>query len=99
MVSGEVMRSKYTLWLKRIRDTRVDEIDCSACLDRISAYVDLELSTGDAAQRMPEVRQHVDQCGVCFDEYQVLRDLARLEREGDTPSTDELIERLKKRSE
>lgn len=90
------MNSKYSLWLKRIRDTQVEEIDCTACLDRISTYVDRELSDGDAAQRMPEVRQHLEMCGICHDEYQALRGLARLERDGEIPSVDELIERLKK---
>ena len=89
------MDEKFTRWVKRILDTQDDEINCSTCLDQVSQYVDLELSHGNAAERMPQVKQHLDQCGVCFDEYQVLRELARLENEGRSPSNDELTDRLK----
>ncbi len=89
------MESKFSRWVKRIRDTQDVEIDCSACLDQVSQYVDLELATGRAAEQMPQVKQHLDQCAVCFDEYQVLRDLARMEMKGDLPSTDQLEDRLK----
>jgi len=92
---GEAMEAKFSQWVKRIRDTQAEEINCSACLDQVSQYVDLELAGGGAAEQMPRVKQHLDQCGVCFEEYQVLRELARLEREGRTPSKDELADRLK----
>ena len=90
------MEPKLSRLVKRIRETQPDEINCSACLDQISQYVDLELSNGDAARQMPHIKQHLGQCSVCFEEYQLLRDLARMEREGDAPSTQSLVDQLKK---
>ena len=90
------MGSKFTRWVKRIKNTQNEEILCSACLDQVSQYVDRELAEGDAAERMPQVKQHLDQCEVCFEEYRVLRELARLERDGQLPTRDELTHQLKK---
>lgn len=89
------MGSNFSRLLKRIRDTQSEEIDCSACLDHISQYVDVEIDKGDAAQRLPLVKQHLDQCGVCFEEYQLLRDLARMEQSGSMPPASTLIDQLK----
>ncbi len=90
------MNSRFSNWVRQIRDTQADEIDCSTCLDQLSQYVDLELASANVAGRLPQVKQHLEQCRVCSEEHQVLYELARLEREGGLPSTDQLIERLKK---
>jgi hypothetical protein len=89
------MKAKLTEWFKHIHDTQEEEISCSACLDQISQYVDLELAGGDIARAMPQVRHHLDQCQVCSEEYQLLRELARLESEGNLPGNDDLSNRLK----
>ncbi len=90
------MSNRFSHWVKQIRNTQAVEIDCSACLDQISQYVDIELATGQAAPRMPQVKQHLDQCEVCREEYLVLRELARLEQDGGLPSNDDLKDQLRK---
>lgn len=89
---------KFSQLIRRVRDTQAEEIDCSACLDQVSQYVDLELAHGDPAERMPQVKQHLEQCGVCFEEYQLLRDLARMEQAGRPPVTGELKDQLRSNS-
>ncbi len=89
------MEDKFSRWVKQIRNTQAVEIGCSACLEQISQYVDMELTTGQAALRMPQVKQHLDQCEVCSEEYHVLRELARMEREDGLPSSDDLKDQLK----
>jgi hypothetical protein len=42
------------------------------------------------AERLPLLGQHLEQCAVCREEYEVLRELARLEAEGRSPSIDDL---------
>jgi hypothetical protein len=81
---------RFTKWLKNIFDTREHEISCSECFDQLSRFVELETSGEDAASRMPEVRHHLNQCRACRDEYETLRDLRRLEENGDLPSLDDL---------
>ena len=93
------MKNHFSRFLKRVRDSQEAEINCSACLDQINAYVDLELATNNAAERMPQVKQHLDQCGVCSEEYHLLRDLARLEAGGSLPTAEELRGRLKGKPE
>jgi len=88
------MEPKFTRWVKQVRDTQDEEIDCSMCLDHISQFVDIELATGDAAQAMPQVDHHLHQCAVCREEYEALSELARLEILGDLPTEAELIAQL-----
>ena len=89
------MESKLSRLVKRIRDSQPVEIDCSACLDHISTYVDVELDKGSAVEQLPLLKQHLDQCDVCFQEYQLLRDLALMEKKGEPPSAESLIDQLK----
>lgn len=90
------METKFSRWMRQVRDTRDEEIDCSACLDQISQYVDLELTRGEAAQVMPLVSHHLTQCAVCREEYGVLRELARLEMNGAMPTEEELLDQLQR---
>ncbi|MEM5774572.1 MAG: hypothetical protein AAGU05_06180 [Anaerolineaceae bacterium] len=92
------MTNKISRLLKRVNNTVENEINCSVCLEQISRYVDLELATGQAGQRMPQVAQHLGQCGVCHEEYQMLHELAVLESQGGLPSNDVLKNRLKGQS-
>jgi hypothetical protein len=88
------MSERFSKFFKRIRQTQVEEIDCSECLDGVSQYVDLELAHRDAAARMPRVWHHLEQCGVCHEEYQILLDLAGMEQAGELPPVDDLKKRL-----
>ena len=88
--------SKFSRLIRRVRNTQKDEIDCSACLDQVSTYVDQELSGSDMEDRLPLVKQHLEQCTVCFEEYQLLLDLARMEQNGEPPPIDRLVDQLKK---
>lgn len=80
----------FTHWLKNVYETRENEISCSECFDLVSRYVELEIAREDAAGKMPEVRHHLNQCRACRDEYEALRDLRRLEDNGELPSVDDL---------
>ena len=83
-------RKRFESWLKNIYHTQDDEISCTQCFDLISRFVDLEISSKDAAVEMPQVKQHLEQCRACHDEYESLRDLRLLEEKGELPSLDDL---------
>jgi len=85
-----VKRNRFERWLQNISKTQDEEISCSECFDLVSHYVDVELSGDDAAARMPQLRQHLDQCSACREEYETLRDLARLENKNELPSSNDL---------
>jgi len=77
-------------WLQNIAKTQEEEISCSECFDLVSHFVEVELSGEDAAKTMPQLKQHLEQCSACREEYEALRDLARLENDGELPSSDDL---------
>jgi len=83
-------KDRFERWLQNIHNTQDDEISCSECFDRVSQYVEVELSGADAVAEMPQVKQHLDQCPACRVEYETLRDLQQLENKGELPSTDDL---------
>ena len=76
---------RFDVWLRNISETQDEEISCTECFDLVSHFVELETSGGNVATELPHVKQHLDQCRVCRDEYEMLRDLARLENESQTP--------------
>ena len=82
--------NRFERWLQNVYNTQDEEISCSECFDLVSHFVEVELSGKDAAAKMPQVKQHLDQCPACHAEYETLRDLQRLENEGKLPSMDDL---------
>jgi predicted anti-sigma-YlaC factor YlaD len=76
---------RFDVWLRNISETQDEEISCTECLDLVSHFVELETSGGNVATELPQVKQHLDQCRACRDKYEMLRDLARLENESQSP--------------
>ena len=76
---------RFDVWLRNISETQEEEISCTECFDLVSRFVELEMAVGAVGTELPEVKQHLNQCRACRDEYEMLRDLARLEDEGHTP--------------
>ena len=76
---------RFEVWLRNISETQDEEISCTECFELVSHFVDLETSGGNVATELPQVKQHLDQCRACRDEYEMLRDLASLENESQTP--------------
>ena len=75
---------RFDMWLRNIYETQDEEISCTECFDLVSRYVELETSGGDIAIELPRVKQHLNQCRACRDEYEILYDLARLDDDGQT---------------
>jgi hypothetical protein len=83
-------RDRFESWLRNIYATQDEEISCTKCFNLVSSFVELEVSGQDAAARMPQLKQHLNQCRACRDEYEALRDLRLLEEKGEMPSLDDL---------
>lgn len=83
-------RKRFEKWLRNIYETRDEEISCTECFDQVSRFVDLEISGENAVIQMPQIKQHLNQCRACGEEYEALRDLRLLEEKGDMPSLDDL---------
>ena len=83
-------KDRFESWLQNIYHTQDEEISCTECFDLVSSFVELELSGEDSAAKMPQIKQHLDQCPACREEYETLRDLRRFEDEGGALSLDDL---------
>jgi hypothetical protein len=94
-MNGQNNDSNLLRWIHRMWKTQDEEISCSECLDLVPQYVDLALASGGAEDLMPQLKLHLDQCTVCWEEYRILRDLALMEAEGNPPSIDDLKDNLK----
>jgi hypothetical protein len=80
--------------LRNVELTQEVEIDCTTCLEQVPAYVDRELEGADVAQEMPDLHQHLAQCGDCFEEYAALRELVALDASAGLPDRATLLRRL-----
>ena len=69
--------------LKSIAETEEHEISCTECFATVSRYVELG-SAGLTDASFAPLRQHLAQCGVCREEYEVLRALVHLDADDHT---------------
>jgi hypothetical protein len=70
--------------------TQEQELSCTECFDVLPQFVDFEVAGAAPERQLPLFRQHLEQCGVCREEYEMVRELARLEAEGRSPFVDDL---------
>jgi predicted anti-sigma-YlaC factor YlaD len=73
--------SRFEMVLERILKTEEEELDCSECFDSVSAYVEGLLGGEPQTGQMRRVKQHLEQCRVCREEFETLYELTRWERE------------------
>ena len=59
--------------IMRVLETMPDEeISCEDLYNRLDEYVEREVDKKDAAQIMPILREHLDVCPECCEEYEAL---------------------------
>ena len=83
-------RPDFDRLLRHIWETEDEELSCTECFDLVPQYVDLEIAGQVADKPLARLRQHLDQCGACREEYETVRELARLEADGRSPSIEDL---------
>ena len=59
-------------FLRVLEDVREEEISCDEIYLKLDEYVEREVSKKDAAQLMPLIREHLDVCPECGEEYEAL---------------------------
>ena len=62
-------------FLRVLESVREEDVPCDEVYARIDEYVEREVGQKDAAQLMPLVREHLDMCSECCEEYQALLDV------------------------
>ena len=59
-------------FLRVLEDVRIEDMPCSQVFARLDQYVEKEVHGEDAARLMPLLREHLDLCPDCCDEYEAL---------------------------
>lgn len=62
-------------FLRVLESVREEDVPCDEIFSKIDEYVEREVNKRDAAQLMPLVREHLDICSECCEEYQALLDV------------------------
>jgi hypothetical protein len=62
-------------FLRVLEQVREEELSCKEIYAKLDEYVELEVRKEDAAHIMPLIREHLDLCPDCCDEYEALLDV------------------------
>ena len=62
-------------FLRVLENVPEEDASCDEVYARIDQYVEREIDQQDAAQLMPLVREHLDLCSECCEEYEALLDI------------------------
>jgi hypothetical protein len=58
--------------IRSLEDTRDEECSCSDVYTLLDQYAEVEIRGEDAARLMPLLRQHIEMCTECHQEYEAL---------------------------
>ncbi len=62
-------------FLRVLEDVRAEELSCEEIYSKLDEYVECEMDCRDAAHVMPLIREHLDICHECCEEYEALLDV------------------------
>ena len=64
--------------ISKIPHTRKDEIGCDECFDKLHIFADMALDGKSPEIAMPLIKEHLENCGECRQEYQALLEAMKL---------------------
>jgi bacterioferritin-associated ferredoxin len=67
-LSSETIRKM----MHSVQSTREVELTCGHCYDELDQFIEMKLSGIDVAEALPLVREHLDRCAPCREEYETL---------------------------
>lgn len=94
--SGIVTKAQVADLVRRIARTLEAELDCGDCGKHVPTYVDSILAGDEdgAGDRWAQVRQHLEECIVCSQEFRALWAVAKLDLEGTWPTPEAMLEEV-----
>ena len=63
--------------MNSIKSTREQELNCGHCYDELDHFIEMKLAGKDPAEAMPLVKEHLDRCQDCREEYEVLLEVIK----------------------
>ena len=64
-------------FLRVLENVRAEELTCDEIYSKLDEYVENEVDKHDAAHLMPLIREHLDLCPECNEEYETLLDVVK----------------------
>jgi hypothetical protein len=80
-VKQELPNEAVLGFLRVLEEARSEELTCDEIYAKLDEYVEHEVETRDAAQFMPFIREHLDLCPDCCEEYEALLDVVKRSEE------------------
>lgn len=71
----ELSNETVLKFLHILESVHEEEASCDEVYAKIDEYVEKEIDKKDAAQLMPLIREHLDLCSECCEEYEALLDI------------------------
>ena len=68
----ELESEKLRQLVRGIATTRLDEIACDECFDRLDCFVESTLAGKNASEAMPLIQDHLKRCQDCREEFEGL---------------------------
>jgi DNA-binding FrmR family transcriptional regulator len=59
-------------FLRVLEKVRTEDVTCKEVFQQLDEYVEKEVDNKDAGRLMPLLREHLDMCSDCCDEYEAL---------------------------
>ncbi len=59
-------------FLNVLEKARADELSCDDLYSRLDEFVETQVKSNDAGKIMPLIREHLDMCPECCEEYEAL---------------------------
>jgi len=60
--------------LSRVLGPGKPELSCEECFAQLDRYVELKVTEGEADRQIPGMKEHLDGCPACAEEYRSLRE-------------------------
>jgi hypothetical protein len=67
-----IMEEKMIGLVKMVANTKEVELSCDEVFELLDQYAEMVLRGEDVSEFMPDVKHHLDLCGECKEEYEVL---------------------------
>lgn len=70
-------RDRLLGFVNMVMATRDDEISCAECGEQLSRFAELTLAGKSANEAIPLVKDHLDRCAECREEFEALLEVLR----------------------
>ena len=69
---AELQDEVIVKFLRILEDVRAEDMSCDEMFNRLDEFVETEVQSHEAEKLMPLVREHLDMCSDCDEEYEAL---------------------------